>query len=155
YLKSWLLSFLWSIKKGAPEYHFKIQTGRGIREIESEEDIKKYALELSTLFFENDPKQFIPPGEADEVFIFMTAFDHHVTDVVKNYSTQKPFVFRTMLFDGNITESVTEFTVFKPSGMLFLPYTWILRKDNPKTTGSVKGILRGQAEEARLSVKII
>jgi hypothetical protein len=95
-LKSWLLFFLRQVKSENPEYIFRVKTGSEVDELETFEDIDRFSVELSTVFFQPEPSSGQTEPGISNVFIFSTPFDSHLHRVIARYQKSSVCVFRTV-----------------------------------------------------------
>ena len=94
YLKSWLLAFLRGLKSANERLQFRVRTGAGSSLLATEEDIERFAVELSGLHYQSDPG----PGveEAGELFVFSTPFDRGLPLFLAARPLARAQVFRTV-----------------------------------------------------------
>ena len=139
YVKSWMLSFLYRIKQDHAEYNFAVQTSDDLFELESIEDIDRFAGVLSTLSFRPDTSSALGdrvPGR--ERFIFTTAYDAGLSAFLAAHPGCHFHIFRTVFGPRYKSRLVRFFDTEQP---LSLPGAWVLRRDNtvpaplPKTGG--------------------
>ena len=180
-LKSWLLYFLRQVKNENPGYIFRVKTGEDVVDLETEDDIDHFSINLSSLFFQTEPSYGHNDAGAGDVFIFSTPYDLYLHRVFTGYQKTNICVFRTVKenkssknnFKRNIPpEKIISraqgpnsnrsggktFHLLKSSsktpGSIPVPGTWILFRDldlKEKTVGLPQGC---RLEEYPVSVKI-
>ncbi len=94
YLKSWLLAFLRGLKAGNERLQFRVRTGAGIELLATQEDIERFAEQLSGLCYQSDPGT--GPEEAGELFVFSTPFDRGLPLFLASRPQARAQVFRTV-----------------------------------------------------------
>ncbi|RKX76797.1 MAG: hypothetical protein DRP87_10885 [Spirochaetes bacterium] len=156
YLKRMLLSFLWRIKGDHPEYVFRLSTGRGIHELETEEDIKRFSMELSGIFYEPDPGRVQEPSGADELFIFTTPYDYQLPRLLSFYAGKKIHLFRTVLTGerGNGEDQVN-ITVLPTIETICIPGFWALRREREQGGKGHPGRVNGTIFNEKLGIKLV
>lgn len=149
-LKSWLLFFLREAKRDNPHFHFLVGTGRGAFRLETREDIDRFSLELSRLFFQEetavtapdlqdlpeavpDPHTGLRPEERDgRVFIFTSPYDRGVRSRLARDRAAQARIYTTT--DGGSRRRQPEdqgatVHLFPSAGRMPLPGAWVLRRD--------------------------
>jgi len=163
YVKSWFLLFLKVLKKQRSELQFRVVVGGLVRELESEEDIAKFAEELSGVFFEPPPVPggwFVPGAGASgaqstgDFFVFSTPYDETLAADLSLMTMGRVHLFRTgfaeKASDGKADASVR---LFPDWAHLLYPSGWFLRRDRPRKAPSLT--VSGRTEEAALEVKLV
>ena len=155
YIKSWLLSFLRTIKMDNPEYNFLVRTGRGSVLLESEEDIDRFSRELSSLFFQSEPADRFPDPLESEFYIFTTPFDENLPLLLSAYPQARIHLFRTVSADGHTEKKGNTFHLFRPLKAALLPGRWILLREKELRSPALGQQLSGRLEEEVLEVRVI
>ncbi len=154
YIKGWLLSFLRSIKKDNPEYHFIILTGSGKVRLETEEDITRFAGELGSIFFQTDPYEPDHDPGVSEIFIFTTPYDDKLPSILQAHPETKLHVFRTVYADSDLKKNRTTVCMFKPFTLHFLPGSWIILRDKDLAGPKIGAYNVGRINEEALEVRV-
>ncbi|WP_455382707.1 DUF58 domain-containing protein [Salinispira pacifica] len=109
-LKSWLVAYLFRVKREHPEFHFRVVTGRGTSMLESEEDIHELSRSLSDLHLEEEPT-FPAAGPAEleaaaqgeerdrrdrDSTVFSTAYDDGLSAFLQTRTRGQTTVYRTV-----------------------------------------------------------
>ncbi len=153
-LKSWLLSFLRQVKREHPDYHFAVWTGLGQERLETEEEIERFALALSALFFQQDPFD-VPSGAGwEELYIFTTPYDHHLPTVLAQLPPGVPRIFRTRAA-GAAEKDAYRYALLDSLESLFLPGAWILRRERRLPTPALGAALHGRTLETPVTVEVM
>jgi len=107
-LKSWLVAYLFRVKREHPEFHFRVMTGRGVSILESEEDIHEMSRSLSDLHLETESAFPVgspaedPAGVADQdrrdrdSTVFSTAYDEGLSAFLQTHTRGQTTVYRTV-----------------------------------------------------------
>ncbi len=154
-LKSWLLSFIRSLKAEHPEYHFSIKTGNGIFRLETDDDIDSFNVEISTLFFQSEPQGFqIDPG-VGEIFIFTTPYDEELPSVLAFYQKTRTYIFMTTSNSRDRSSEKTRTVhLFKSFATMPFPGIWVVCRDRNLTKPNIAIRAGGKLEEYSIEVKI-
>ncbi len=125
-IKGWLLSFIRAVKKIYPDYNFEVITNQDKFSIETEDDLERFSLTLSTIHYHTlTNNTYIPhPGE---VFIFTTPFDTQLPRLVAALAKSKLRIFRTASGPGQARNAA--FSLLKPLPSLSFPGLWVLRRE--------------------------
>ncbi|HUX13292.1 MAG TPA: DUF58 domain-containing protein [Spirochaetia bacterium] len=107
-LKSWLIAYLFRVKREHPEFHFRVVTGRGTTVLESEEDIHEFSRSVSDLNSEEEPPFIVggpgddeaPAGDQDrrdrDSTVFSTAYDDGLSGFLQTQTKGLTTVYRTV-----------------------------------------------------------
>lgn len=153
-LKSWLLSFLRTVKQENPDYHFLIKTGNGAFRIERDEDIDRFSLELSSIFFQPEPADSQADTGAGELFIFSTPYDENLPTVLASYSRASLHVFITT--PPGVSGRKPKIVYIFPSTRAFaLPDLWVIRRERRLRKPEIGVLEKGRFEEHPIEVKIL
>jgi hypothetical protein len=148
-LKSWLLFFLREAKRDNPHYHFLVETGRGAFLLETGEDIDRFSLELSRLFFQEetvvlspglqDPPEawpdlsagLRPDGRGGRVFIFSTPYDRGLHRRLGRDHAARARILTTIGGSHGRRDAGRGTTVrlFSSAGTMPVPGSWLFRRD--------------------------
>lgn len=131
FLKSWLMTFLKSVKEENNNYIFNIISGSGSVTLESMEEIELFSAELGSIFFRTDSMSFANIKVPSEVFVFTTCYDININSVFTFFSDSKINIFRTVQKGINNKEEY-KYRYFKSLESFYLPGKWIFLKDNLK-----------------------
>ncbi len=96
FLKSWLLTFLRRQKRDNPRYTFRVLTGRGVFELETEDDIERFGQDLALLHGQGDPTSDAGREDGGEVYIFSTPFDAMLPQALAFYRKAQVWLCRTV-----------------------------------------------------------
>jgi hypothetical protein len=140
YLKSWLLAFLRSLKRSNDKLQFRVRTASTVDLLATEEDIERFAGELTGLCYQRDPGPAGPAAGAEppegELFVFSTPFDRGLPLFLAARPQTRMHVFRTGAVPARPAkegaEQVPERTLFAPGVPLndaFLPGLWAWRRE--------------------------
>lgn len=145
-IKSRLLAFIRENKREHPEYRFRIRTARGIHLLETEEDIRQFSSELSSLFYQGDPYSLSPLSVAGDLFIFTTVFDETLS--ASALPRAKIHLFTTSRGRGEAIR------IFEAEAFPVVPGTWALRRERIEAAPTT---LPGWAamEQVALDVKAV
>jgi uncharacterized protein (DUF58 family) len=158
--KSALLYFLRAIKQEHTEYQFSVYVGNDIRELETEEDIEAFSLEIATTHFRNPRGEEITnpddqhPGD---VFVFTTAYDSGLSGFLSGVIPgAKARIYRSAIPPrGKKGAPRKRLTLVSGSDEPAMTGRWVLRKDplsiNPGV-GEADGIV---LEDDLLEVHIV
>jgi hypothetical protein len=153
-LKGWLLAFLRQVKQEHPEYHFMVWTGQGREQLESEEDIERFAYTLGALFFLPDPMDMPAEPGWEEVYIFSTPYDRNLPTLLAQLPPSVPRVFRTRAARKDDAEP-WKYSLFVSLESLSLPGAWIFRRDR-RLAAPATGLPAGERlSELPLEVEVI
>jgi hypothetical protein len=160
-LKSWLLFFLRHIKNENSGYIFRVKTGSDIVELETLEDIDRFSVELSTIFFQPEPSSNPAEPGISDVFIFSTPYDIYLNRVLARYQKSNICVFRTVHSDKTIGDKKNggkTYHLLKPSAKapahIPLPGLWIFSRDQMLRPHSARLPLNCRFEECPVSARI-
>lgn len=155
-LKSWLISFLRTLKTEHPEYHFSIKTGNGMFRLETEDDIDSFKVEISCLFFQSEPPDYqVDPG-VGEIFIFTTPYDEKLPSVLTFYQKARAYIFMTSSNSRDKSSAETRtLHLFKSLTTMPFPGLWVLRRDRDLTKPGIAIRGGGTLEEYPIEVKIL
>lgn len=129
YLKSWMISFLHSVKKRYPDFRFRVISSSGSELLETHDEIHKYSAHIAPLMFVS-PGSF--PGEEEgqdsERFIFTTMFDPSISALAGSANPGVRFhVFRT---NRSTEKDARRVRLFRDqAGYRTMPGFWIFRKE--------------------------
>jgi hypothetical protein len=139
-LKGWLLSFVRTIKAAYPDYNFEIITGQDKTLIETNEDIERLSMTLSTLTY-NEDNNHTPLPHPGEVFIFSTPFDSQLPRLVADLRESQVHVFLTSTASsqGLVDTQIDNTAVYLMRPLLSspLPGFWILRREKKPRTSAI------------------
>jgi len=93
YVKSWVLSFISTIHSRHPEYRFHVKAGTHEQFVEEAKDIELLGQAFASVHFQAEASASYKPN--DELFIFTTAFDHGLPNLLASRSLAKTHLFRT------------------------------------------------------------
>jgi hypothetical protein len=135
FLKSWVLAFMRAVKQEHPEFQFRVTTGRGAADVESEEQMNLLAQEVSGLFFQApvDLKQAAGP-----LFIFTTPFDRRLVSQPGDFQAAT-MIFRTATPSGKQLSSGkphvrrSRIALARFFSSTFLPGRWIAARSGSMT----------------------
>jgi hypothetical protein len=96
YLKSWLLTFLKTVKNENPDYTFRIFTGTGVFNLETVEDLERFGLEIIPLYYQSAPLTPDQPAPSGEVFIFSSPYDIQLPQALAALASARVNLFRTI-----------------------------------------------------------
>lgn len=154
HLKSWLVSFLRTIKEQNPDFAFQVVTGRGATRLESREDIDRFSDELAPLGYQGDPGVVTEVPQTDEIFIFTTPYDRLLPALLPRYPQQTLSIVRTLSASWQRGATRRQFPLFAPADDLPLPGWWVFRRDGKLTQPGVEQagarIVAQEVVEARL-----
>jgi hypothetical protein len=154
YLKSWLVSFIRTVGERNPEFKFHIVTGRGVKKVNSKEDLSRFSDELAGMMFQGDPGVINPVPETDEIFIFTTPYDTCLPALLVQYPQRTINIVRTLAAGRSGGGERREFPLFRPAENLNLPGLWALRRDGKMPQPGVEHagarVVGQQAVEAKL-----
>jgi hypothetical protein len=136
--KSLLLHFMGRVKQEHPEYQFIVKSGRGTCRLATDEDIERFGLELSGIFYETEPPIAIDPT-LNEVFIFTTVYDENLQGILAQYRQVRVRVFTTAaaLEGDDVTRTVR---LFPSPASIHMPGPWVLFRD-----WNLRGAVHGRA----------
>ncbi len=100
FLKSWLLTFLRRQKRDNPKYAFRVLTGRGVFELDSEDDIERFGQDLALIRGQGDPGSDAGRDDGGEVFVFSTPFDRYLPQALSFYRKAQVWLCRTVTPEG-------------------------------------------------------
>lgn len=104
-LKSWLVAYLFRVKREHPEFHFRVVTARGTAILETEEDIHAFSASISDLEMESEsltsPEPENPDGDRTiqterESTIFTTCYDEGLSAFLHSRPAGRITVYRTV-----------------------------------------------------------
>lgn len=104
-LKSWLVAYLFRVKREHPEFHFRVVTARGTAILETEEDIHALSASISDLEMESEPLTSPEPESPDgdrtirterESTVFTTCFDDGLSAFMQSRPAGRITVYRTV-----------------------------------------------------------
>jgi uncharacterized protein (DUF58 family) len=154
YLKSWLVSFIRTVREQNPDFRFQIVTGRGIKKVNSKEDLSQFSEELAGMMFQGDPGVVNTLAETDEIFIFTTPYDKLLPVLLPQYPQRTINVIRTLTDGWTGGTARRQLPLFRPSENLDLPGLWALRREKKLTQPGIEHagarIIAQQVVEARL-----
>ncbi len=154
HLKSWLVSFVRTVKEQNPDFIFQIVTGHGIKKVQSKEDISRFSEELAGMMFQGDPGVVEAVPQTDEIFIFTTPYDRLLPALLPRYTQRTINIVRTLAESWSGGTTRRQLALFKPSDNLPLPGVWALRRDGvirqPGVEHSGARIVGQEVVEARL-----
>jgi hypothetical protein len=156
FLKSWLLTFLWNVKRDNKEYRFDVLTGRGRVVLEEEEDIIRLGYQLGSLYFQADPGDLHGRDETEEVYIFTSPFDASLNRALTAYTGFQVHLFQTA-FPGKQEENCRELSLFD-AGQMFLPGWWVFSREKRSFKNSFIPRIPGSAAQSRterLSMRMV
>ena len=150
YLKSWLLAFLRAVKAEHEDFTFRVITGEGEHEVDTDDDIDELARALSFITYTPAPEH-LSGVQPHELFIFTTAFDaglaRHVAHLgdttVHLYRTVSAVLPRKASPDTEGADRI-RLPLLRPPGSVrtgspFLPGAWALRRERLMLGPSVRG----------------
>jgi hypothetical protein len=152
-LKSWILGFLRRMKHDNPDYQFLVKTGIELVSIETEEDIQRFSLDLSTLFFQPEPSAVQQNPGTNEVFIFTTPYDETLHDALAQYQNLKTYVLRTAIASEKSKNGKTVH-LFKSLSSLPLAGPWVFLRDRDVDNKKIRVPMTGAIEEYPIVVKL-
>jgi uncharacterized protein (DUF58 family) len=170
YLKSWLLAFLRGLKSANERLQFRVRTGASAQLLATEEDIERFAGELSGLHYQRDPGPGAEEAPAGELFVFSTAFDRGLAPYLAARPLARARVFRTVRGRATSTgappgteararkpgrkDTPVERALFPPElTEAFLPGFWALRRERAPV---VPGLPHAAGlEETPLAVRML
>jgi hypothetical protein len=106
FIKSWLLTFLRRQKRDNPKYSFRVLTGRGVFELDSEDDIERFGQDLALLHGQGDPGSDVGRDDGGQVFLFSTPFDAMLPQALSFYRKAQVWVCRTVTPQAKVTGTV-------------------------------------------------
>ncbi|MFW6138577.1 MAG: DUF58 domain-containing protein [Spirochaetota bacterium] len=124
-LKRWVLFFLRKVKKEKPEYIFQVKTGRESVELNTADDIERFAQRISGLFFQTGPGGSLFGRDVEEVYIFSTPYDENLSLVLASYQNVKLRLFLTTVSEGG----QETFRLYGGLKSFFIPGSWVFRRD--------------------------
>jgi len=144
YLKSWLISFIASVKKEHPDYRFRIATGSGALFVETDADLAGLSRDISALTYAPEGRHLDESEKnAHEIFIFTTRFDTGLPAYLGLHPHVNFHVFRTN--HGKPGRVIR----FFGEDMTCLPGPWVFRYGHrPEAPG-----VRASLVEENLNVK--
>ncbi len=154
YVKSWLLSFLFTVKREHGEFQFRVLTGRGAQLLKSEDDLHRFTLELAAMpFLQESQAERDRDPTIRERFVFSTAFDEGLSAAVAAEGHIKNHVFRTVRPSSGQGRKTRVVHFLSPFDVHVLPGFWFLRPERSPRSGSVS--VRGSLIQEPLKVKRI
>ena len=154
HIKSWLLSFLRTVKGENRDFHFHVTTARGLKRLETREDIERFAEELATMPFQSDPGHLGELASTDEIYIFTTPYDKQLPALLHYYPQRRINVYRTLSASWQAGSRRRQLPLFDPKDHLPLPGFWALRREprlsQPTIEHSAVGIVGQEVVEPRL-----
>lgn len=131
FLKRWLLSFIYHVKKSYPDYRFRIVSADGPRLVETDQDLEVLALYLGGIGFVPYSKGY-DEGERGprDRFVFTTGFDRRPPSVSPGGKIR---MFRTVRGKGERKFRISD--LFSPD---LRPGPGLLKWDR-KPTGTLSG----------------
>lgn len=153
FLKSWMLSFMQSIKRDHPEFLFLVSAGQGSALLETEDDILRYARTLSPLGFVSQREAAEPdPDPNQEKFIFSTMYDVGLLARINSHPGVRYNIFRTVAGRGKGLKTLRFFRSELGSAG---PASWVLRPDRaPRLREFSPAAGGGMYVEQKLRVKL-
>lgn len=122
-MKSWLLAYLFRMKREHPEFHFRVLTGRGEVILESEEDIHAFGSAISDLTLDAEPAFLLAPestadgqvqqGKEKDSTIFSTGYDDGLSAFLQTRQRGRMTIYRTV-FDSREPRGSGRFFAVKP-----------------------------------------
>ncbi len=148
FLKSWLLAFLFQVKREFPEFRFRVVTADEVYLVESEDDIERFGETLAAIPFVRG-KHVVPVAGSGERFVFSTPFDTGLNDsivpgVIFN-------IFRTNFPSSSEARRVRLLPMEQEH--LPIPGPWIFRRESARPAPSVQG--GGRFMEEKLKVSLV
>lgn len=143
YIKSWLYSFLLTLRREKPEYQFRVVTSKEIYLIDDDGDLDRLWHDLSALDFATQPQHPPVPGAAEK-FIFTTAFDPSLDQALTPGALCH--VFRTIPANGKA--KAREVRCLPLERWIGWPGTWVFRR--PPRLPAARSALRGTVVEEAL-----
>jgi hypothetical protein len=170
YLKSWLLAFLRGLKAANERLQFRVRTGASAQLLATEEDIERFAGELSGLQFQQDPGPGAEEATAGELFVFSTPFDRGLAGYLAARPLARAYVFRTARGRAapagappgaeargrkpGRKDRPVERALFPPDlAEAFLPGLWALRRERAPDSPALPHA--AALEEALLDVRLL
>jgi uncharacterized protein (DUF58 family) len=154
-MKSWVLAFMRAVKEENPSYQFRVRTAWGETRLESDTDIDRFAVELSSIGYETEPQRSVRDPELTELYIFSTPFDRNLGAALAHYRGIRTHIFRTSFPAPRRTpdrpRSSSEeaarrshtVTLFGSPAYAAIPGPWVLRRST----------VDGGSEEAARAVR--
>jgi hypothetical protein len=157
FLKSWLLTFLRRQKRDNPKYSFRVLTGRGIFELDSEEDIERFGQDLALLHGQGDPGSDVGRDDGGEVFVFSTPYDKLLPQALSFYRKAQVWLCRTVTPEAGATGENQAVQVPFGSWVLggrspLFPGPWVLARRRERS-GPV-ALARPRRQELPLAVAL-
>ncbi|MBN1798719.1 MAG: DUF58 domain-containing protein [Spirochaetales bacterium] len=157
-IKGWLLSFVKAVKQAYPDYNFEIITGQDKITIETEEDIERLSISLSTLAYDHS-NNHMPVTHPGEVFIFSTPYDVQLPRLVSDLRESQVQIFRTVAGSPAQTSAkhaaAMRFSLLRPLPHVSLPGFWILNREKQLRTVALRRTDSLSVYEKQLSVKLL
>lgn len=140
YLKSWLLSFLRAVKAANEDFTFRVITGEGEHEIETEDDIDELARSIGPITFTPGPEHR-SGALPHELFIFTTAFDAGLAAHVGRLGDTAVHLYRTVSAMPPRTEDDgrVRLRLLRPAPAVLAPGAWALRRERLMVGPSIRG----------------
>jgi len=155
YLKSWLISFIRTVKEQNADFRFQIVTGHGIKQINSKEELAQFSDELAGMMFQGDPGVVTAIPETDEIFVFTTPYDLQLPALLALYPQRTINVVRTLTEDWTGGTPRRQFPLFRPQENLDLPGLWAFRGERKRSQPGIEHggarVVGQQVVEARLA----
>lgn len=148
YLKSWLLAFLRAVKAGNEDFTFRVITGEGEHEVDTDDDIDELSRRLAPITFAPGPA-YRAEALPHELFIFTTAFDAGLAAHVARLGETAVHLYRTVSAMPPRTEDDdrVRLPLLRPAPAPLLPGAWALRRERFMVGPSIRGANVRLAEE--------
>jgi hypothetical protein len=157
YIKSWLLLFLKTVKQAHPEYQFRILTGSESFQLETEEDIDQFSLDLSSVFYRPSLPEYggeLAAQVSGEAFVFSTPYDESLPAFLGGLSGSRVYMFRTVAPEAKRRDSTKKISLLTSASSALLAGPWIFARDrrlkNPNLPAEHRGLLLEEPLEVQL-----
>ncbi len=158
FLKSWLLTFLRRQKRDNPKYRFRVLTGRGVFELDSEDDIEGFGQDLALMSGQGDPGSDAGREDGGEVFVFSTPFDRMLPQALAFYRKAEVWLCRTVTAEAGAAGTAAAVQV--PFGAWVLggrsplfPGRWVLARR--RDAAQLVSVSRTRRQELPLAVRLV
>lgn len=154
--KSVLLHFLRSAKKDHPEYHFRVIVGSDVVELEDEDEIDLFSMDVAAMHYRN---MYVDPAVAtseEPSFIFTTLYDRTVNDIIPKHTDDSVYIYRAVPgFLEGYPQDHERVSFRLMNGAFYSGGSWLLRRDRSLQN---LGILTGpevRAQDELLEVTFV
>jgi hypothetical protein len=156
-IKGWLLSFIKAVKQAYPDYNFEIIMDQDKFIIETQDDIERLSVSLSTLPY-NHANNHSPVPHPGEVFIFSTPYDTQLPRLISDLRESQVQVFRTTSVSSVPADQGHNmdmcFMLLRPLHNASLPGMWILNREKQLKTTALHRADTLSIYEKQISVKL-